>query len=71
MGPKTRGGYFFHFAYADDSHERISFFDFEKRHVVDLAPEAATKFINHCTGRRFDEESFLLCQTKLNFLKDD
>ena|ERR1700720_459492 len=70
-GPIERGGYFFHFCLAKQPPQHLSLYDFEKRHVVDLSPEALVAFINHCTGRKFDEASFVLCQTELNFLKDE
>jgi hypothetical protein len=69
-GPPTRGGYFFHFAPSKDA-GRITIYDFEKRPVKDFSPETLVAFINHCSGRRFDEPSFILCQTELNFLKDE
>ncbi len=68
-GPQTRGGYFFHFSPAKDG--KFSIYDFEKRPVVDLSPESLVAFINHCTGKKFDQASFDLCQTELNFLKDE
>lgn len=70
-GPPKRGGYFFHFKLSGQSTGDLSLYDFEKRHVVDLAPAALVAFINHCTGRQFDEASFILCQTQLNFLRDE
>ena len=70
-GPPKRGGYFFHFAPSPSRAEEFSICDFEKRPVASFAPLALVAFINHCTGRKFDELSFLLCQTELNFLKDD
>lgn len=68
-GPKDRGGYFFHFKPIEN--DRFAVFDFEKRHVVDLSSDELVAFINHCTGQKFDERSFNLCQSELNFLKDE
>lgn len=68
-GPKDRGGYFFHFALAKEG--KFAVYDFEKRHVVDLTAEELVAFINHCTGKKFDQASFELCQSELNFLKDE
>jgi hypothetical protein len=68
-GPKGRGGYFFHFKPAKD--DEFSVYDFESRHVVDLSADAIVAFINHCTGQKFDEASFNLAQSELNFLKDE
>jgi hypothetical protein len=69
-GPAARGGYFFHFAPSKNAGD-FTLYDFEKRPVKDFSPEALVAFINHCSGRRFDEASFILCQTELNFLKDE
>jgi len=68
-GPKDRGGYFFHFAPLKD--DKFAVYDFEKRHVTDLGAQQLVAFINHCTGQKFDEASFVLAQTELNFLKDE
>lgn len=68
-GPKGRGGYFFHFMPAKDG--KFAVYDFEKRHVATFSAVELVAFINHCTGRKFDEASFNLCQTELNFLKDE
>ena len=69
-GPPKRGGYFFHFAPVADQRDEFNLYDFERRLVAVFTAEALTVFINHCTGRRFDERSFTLCQKELNFLKD-
>lgn len=68
-GPKGRGGYFFHFKPMNDG--KFSIYDFESTHVTDLSADELVAFINHCTGQKFDEASFNLCQTELNFLKDE
>lgn len=68
-GPKDRGGYFFHFAPSKEG--KFAVYDFEMRHVVNLSSEELVSFINHCTGRKFDQRSFDLCQSELNFLKDE
>ena len=69
-GPADRGGYFFHFAPVTAEANEFQLYDFEKRPLKKLSPQSIVAFINHCTGRRFDEPSFILCQTELNFLKD-
>lgn len=69
-GPHERGGYFFHFSPSKDV-GKFTIYDFEKRPVKDFSPEALVAFINHCSGRQFDNPSFILCQTELNFLKDE
>ena len=69
-GPPKRGGYFFHVVPTSNQDEKFNLYDFESRLITEFTSEALTKFINHCTGRRFDEPVFTLCQTDLNFLKD-
>ena len=69
-GPEKRGGYFFHFGQKGASDE-FALYDFEKRLVKIFSVASLVVFINHCTGKRFDKESFVLCQTELNFLKDE
>lgn len=68
-GPKDRGGYFFHFVPLKE--DRFAIHDFERRRVIDLSTEELVSFINHCTGKKFDQRSFDLCQNELNFLKDE
>jgi hypothetical protein len=70
-GPPKRGGYFFHFAPRSDRGTEFEVYDFEKRPVKQFTAESLVKFINHCTGRKFDEPSLILCQTELNFMKDE
>ena len=70
-GPQKRGGYFFHFVPDSDQEAVFEVYDFEKRLVKQFDAESLVKFINHCTGRKFNEDSFNLCQTELNFLKDE
>jgi hypothetical protein len=70
-GPEKRGGYFFHFASRPKQDDEFEVYDFEKRPVTTFTGAGLVAFINHCTGRKFDEASFILCQTELNFLKDE
>jgi hypothetical protein len=70
-GHEKRGGYFFHIQPLANGQELYSLFDFEKRHLVDLEFDALLRFINHLTGRVFDQATFDLCATELNFLTDD
>jgi len=67
-GPANRGGYFFHFRRAGN--DEFVLYDFERRFVKTFSAARLVAFINHCTGRVFDESSFVLCQTELNFLQD-
>lgn len=71
IGPEKRGGYFFHIAPSQDMADQFVIYDFEGRPVTTLVSQALIAFMNHCTGRCFDEASFILCQTELNFLKDE
>lgn len=70
-GHEKRGGYFFHIRPLEVGQDRFSLFDFEKRHLVDLGFDQLLRFINHSTGRVFDQATFDLCATELNFLTDD
>ena len=70
-GPPKRGGYFFHFAPVPGQENEFEVYDFEKRPVKKFAAQDLVAFINHCTGQKFHEPSFILCQTELNFLKDE
>ena len=69
-GPEKRGGYFFHFSPCQGRAGEFNIYDFEKRLVKVFATDSLVAFINHCTGRKFDEASFILCQMELNFLQD-
>lgn len=70
-GSEKRGGYFFHFAPNPQRSDEFNVYDFEKRMVKSFSSASLVAFINHCTGRKFDEPSLILCQTDLNFLKDE
>src|SRR5687767_13878665 len=70
-GPAQRGGYFFHFIPTSRRNTEFDVLDFEKKPVKRFTARALVSFINHCTGKVFDEPSFTLCQTELNFLKDE
>jgi hypothetical protein len=70
-GPPNRGGYFFHFVATSQELTKFNIFNFENRFVKELSAQELVCFINHCTGRQFDENAFILCQTELNFLKDE
>jgi len=70
-GPEKRGGYFFHFAPKRGRADEFEVYDFEKCPLKNFSAADLVVFINHCTGRKFDEASFILCQTELNFSKDE
>lgn len=69
-GHKDRGGYFFHLKPTDGSLESCKIYNFEKILVATLPLDKTTAFVNHCSGLAFDEESFLFCQTVVNFRLD-
>jgi hypothetical protein len=68
-GPAERGGYFFHFVPVENNSFQL--YDFEKKAIHDFTADSLVAFVNHCTGHRFDEATFTLCQTEINFSKDD
>ena len=71
VGPKNRGGYFFHFKRLQAPTKMVSLYYFDGRHVIDLRTRELANLVNHCTGRQFDQRSFDLCQREINFLRDE
>ncbi len=69
-GHANRGGYFFHIRPKDPTLDACDILNFERISVVSLPLAKLTAFINHCAGLTFDEESFQLCQTVINFRLD-
>ncbi len=69
-GHEERGGYFFHVRLKDATSNSYDIFNFEKISVLNLSLPHLTNFINHCAGLAFDEDSFQLCQTVVNFRLD-
>ena len=69
-GHPQRGGYFFHIRPRDETLEACEVFNFERILVLSLSLEKISAFVNHCAGLAFDEESFQLCQTVVNFRLD-
>lgn len=69
-GHPQRGGYFFHILPGDETLEACEVFNFEQISVLSLSLERLTAFVNHCAGLAFDEQSFQLCQTVVNFRLD-
>jgi hypothetical protein len=66
-GHTNRGGYFFHIA-KDGADYRI--FDISKRIVATLTPQKLVRFVNHVSGRQFDAEMLVFCQSVVNFKQD-
>lgn len=67
-GPAKRGGYFFH---TERSENLFQIFDFERNPIAKLSGDRLTRFINHASGRRFDDEMLLFCQSVVNFKLDE
>ena len=70
-GPAKRGGYFFHIIPPAESSRFYTLIDFERKQLASFEFESLLRFVNHCTGRAFDQKSFDLCATELNFPRGD
>lgn len=68
-GPPKRGGYFFHVR-KDANDDTFQLYDFEETIVANISLSQLCNFINHCSGRLFDPESFALCQSVVNLRQD-
>lgn len=68
-GPEKRGGYFFHIE-KKARNPPYHLYDFSGNYLASFELPALTRFINHCSGRGFDEESFNLCHTSVNLRQD-
>ena len=67
-GPENRGGYFFHIKkYNDNS---FGFFDFKNNEIDILDKTTMISFINHVSGRSFDNNILEYCQSFVNFRRD-
>jgi hypothetical protein len=66
-GHQNRGGYFFHFRPHENDFKLL---DFVGHEVVRLSPEHLAKFINHASGRVFDEEMLIFSQSVVNLRQD-
>ena len=69
-GPEDRGGYFFHVRPKTGNQPGCELVNFERLVAASFDVENLAVFINHCTGLAFDEASFQLCQTTINFRLD-
>lgn len=66
-GAPNRGGYFFHLARVSGC---ISFSTFDRENVISFTDTGkCAAFINHVTGRKYDEEMWKECQ-RLNLKAD-
>lgn len=70
FGHPKRGGYFFHILPPTNGRLGYELYELDGTLVAELPPTDMVSLINHCTGRQFDNRSFVLCQTDLNFRKD-
>ena len=68
-GPPKRGGYFFHVR-RNANDDSFQLYDFEQNIVAVVSLPELCNFINHCSGRLFDQESFHLCQSVVNLRQD-
>ena len=68
-GESKRGGYFFCIATKDDGTFALE--TMEQIHVADFTIGDLTRFINHASGLRFDEEMLQYCQNSINFRTDE
>ena len=66
-GHGNRGGYFFHIKKSGVDY-RI--FDFEKKEVATLDSQKLVRFVNHVSGRKFDPEMLVFCQSAVNLRQD-
>jgi len=66
-GHNSRGGYFFHIEKNENSYRII---DFEKNEIAMLDINKLVRFVNHVSGRQFDEEMLVFCQSVVNFRQD-
>ncbi|MBZ0212811.1 MAG: hypothetical protein K8H99_03325, partial [Nitrospirae bacterium] len=69
-GHENRGGYFFHVLPGGDDLDNNQLHTFESISVATLDIATFTALVNHCSGLLFDEVSFQLCQTQINFTID-
>ncbi|GIW90591.1 MAG: hypothetical protein KatS3mg109_1023 [Pirellulaceae bacterium] len=67
-GHDNRGGYFFHFKKTSDG---FVFRTFDRPNVLTLSSEQeVVAFINHCSGRRYDQQMWEQAQL-VNFRTDE
>ena len=69
-GHEDRGGYFFHFRRVPSSTEAVEVLNFESLTALKFDQSSLTRFVNHGSGLRFDQEMFNLCQSVVNFRLD-
>ena len=68
-GHTDRGGYFFHFEINPDDNT-VNLYDITRTKIDTLSLENAIRFLNHASGRKYDEEMLRYCQSYVNFKQD-
>lgn len=68
-GHPDRGGYFFHIERIEDG-QSFRIYDFERHPVATLEAQELLRFINHVSGRQFDEQMLVFCQQTVNIRLD-
>lgn len=67
-GPENRGGYFFNLSKHSGGYDIL---DFEGNPVGVLTSEKIARFVNHVSGRLYDQEMFKYCQSVVNIRQDE
>jgi hypothetical protein len=67
-GHSDRGGFFFNICVAEDGLYQI--LDFKGSEIDRLPMESLVRLVNHVSGRKFDQDMWVYCQTVLNFRQD-
>ena len=68
-GHPDRGGYFFHFE-INPADNTVILYDITHTKIDTLSLENAVRFLNHASGRKYDEEMLRYCQSYVNFKQD-
>lgn len=68
-GHAERGGYFFHIQ-SVPGQANFEIVDFGKTAICQLDGGQLVRFVNHVSGRQFDEEMLTFCQQTVNLRKD-
>ena len=68
-GPPDRGGYFFHFE-INPNGNTVNLYDITHTNIDTLSLDTAVRFLNHASGRKYDEEMLRYCQSYVNFKQD-
>lgn len=66
-GDNNRGGYFFHIKKTDS---QFGIYDFNGVWIANVTLAFLARFINHASGRIFDPEVLVFCQTIVNLKQD-